>query len=51
MKEVAVIFGTGPGLGASLARAFANEGFLVAVAARDVAKLSNLVAEMGSRAL
>jgi NAD(P)-dependent dehydrogenase (short-subunit alcohol dehydrogenase family) len=50
MKEVAVIFGTGPGLGSSLARAFANEGFLVAVAARNVAKLSNLVAEMGSRA-
>ena len=50
MKQVAVIFGTGPGLGAALARRFANEGLMVAVAARDVTKLAGLVAETGTRA-
>lgn len=50
MKQVAVIFGTGPGLGAALARRFVKEGLMVAVAARDVAKLSILVTETGARA-
>jgi len=45
MKQVAVIFGTGPGLGAALARRFANVGLMVAVAARDASKPSALAAE------
>jgi NAD(P)-dependent dehydrogenase (short-subunit alcohol dehydrogenase family) len=49
MQHVAAIFGTGPGLGASLARRFALEGLTVAVAARDVGKLAGLVAETGAR--
>ena len=50
MKQVAVIFGTGPGLGAALARRFVKEGLMVAVAARDVGNLSSLVAETRGRA-
>ena len=38
----ALIVGAGPGLGASLARAFAAEGMKVALAARDTAKLAPL---------
>lgn len=49
-KPVAIILGVGPGLGASLARACAREGMLVAVAARNVDKLSKLVVETGVRA-
>ena len=51
MKQVALVFGTGPGLGASLARLFAREGLSVVVAARDVTKLAGLVAETGARAM
>jgi short-subunit dehydrogenase len=41
----ALIIGAGDGLSASLARLLAREGFAVALAARNVAKLDALVAE------
>ena len=47
--EVAVIVGAGAGLSASLARLLAGEGFGVALAARDTAKLAGLGAETGAR--
>src|SRR5512143_2853675 len=40
----ALVVGVGPGLGASVARAFAADGMQVAVAARDTARLSSLAA-------
>jgi NAD(P)-dependent dehydrogenase (short-subunit alcohol dehydrogenase family) len=49
-KEVALIVGVGPGLGASLARRFAQGGFAVAVAARDAGRLRTLAQEVGGRA-
>ena len=44
----ALIVGTGPGLGASLARLFARNGLKVALAARSTAKLAALAAETGA---
>jgi NAD(P)-dependent dehydrogenase (short-subunit alcohol dehydrogenase family) len=41
-KEVAVVVGAGPGLGAALARCFAEAGMAVAVAARDEGRLAAL---------
>lgn len=41
----ALIIGAGDGLSASLARLLAQEGYAVALAARDIAKLDALVAE------
>ena len=49
-KEVALILGVGPGLGAALARRFAQGGCAVAVAARDGGKLADLAREIGGRA-
>ena len=49
-KPVAVIFGAGAGLSASLSRLCAAQGMAVALAARDTAKLSTLVADTGARA-
>ena len=46
----ALIIGAGDGLSASLARLLAREGYAVALAARDVAKLDALVAETGATA-
>ncbi len=46
----ALIVGTGPGLSASLARLFAAEGLVVAVAARNAEKLGALAAETGAAA-
>jgi NADP-dependent 3-hydroxy acid dehydrogenase YdfG len=43
-----LIVGAGAGLGASLARAFAAEGARVALAARNIAKLSDLCLETGA---
>jgi NAD(P)-dependent dehydrogenase (short-subunit alcohol dehydrogenase family) len=40
--QTAVVVGVGPGLGASLAHAFANEGYTVVAAARTVAKLEGI---------
>jgi NAD(P)-dependent dehydrogenase (short-subunit alcohol dehydrogenase family) len=44
----ALIVGTGPGLSASLARLFAARGLSVALAARNVDKLTALAAETGA---
>jgi len=41
----ALIIGAGDGLSASLARLLAKEGYEIALAARDIAKLDDLVAE------
>jgi NAD(P)-dependent dehydrogenase (short-subunit alcohol dehydrogenase family) len=49
-QEKALIVGAGRGLSASLARLFAAEGMQVALAARNVDKLSGLAAETGARA-
>jgi NAD(P)-dependent dehydrogenase (short-subunit alcohol dehydrogenase family) len=49
-KDVALIVGVGPGLGAALARRFAQGGLAVAVAARRVEALSELAREIGGRA-
>lgn len=44
--RTALIVGAGSGLSAALARAFAGDGMRVALAARDVAKLEGLMAEL-----
>lgn len=49
IKPVAVIFGVGSGLSASLARLCAIQNMAVALAARNVDKLSALAAETGAR--
>jgi NAD(P)-dependent dehydrogenase (short-subunit alcohol dehydrogenase family) len=46
----ALIVGAGTGLSASLARAFAREGLMVALAARNTAKLAKLCSEIGAHA-
>jgi NAD(P)-dependent dehydrogenase (short-subunit alcohol dehydrogenase family) len=46
--SVALIVGAGPGLSASLARLLSREGYAVALAARNVAKLAPLAAETGA---
>ena len=48
--NTALIVGVGPGLGAALARRFAQAGMQVAVCARDAAKLAPLAAEIEGRA-
>ncbi len=50
-SEVAVIVGAGQGLSAALARMLAEEGARVVLAARDVDKLSALLADTGARAV
>lgn len=47
--KVAVIVGAGSGLSAALARRFAKEGFRIALAARDTAKLAALADETGAK--
>ncbi len=49
-QEIALIVGSGPGLSASLARLFCNEGMQVALAARNTSKLDGLVKEIGGHA-
>lgn len=49
-QEIALIVGAGPGLSAALGRLFSKEGMKVALAARDVQKLSGLAKEIGGRA-
>ena len=51
MKPLAVIIGVGQGLSASLARLLAAEGHGLVLAARDTAKLADLVRETGARAV
>lgn len=48
--ETALIVGVGAGLSASLARRFASEGIMVALAARNTDKLGDLIAETGAKA-
>ncbi|MCP6762116.1 MAG: SDR family NAD(P)-dependent oxidoreductase [Fischerella sp. CENA71] len=48
MSTTALIVGAGSGLSASLARLFTKEGFTVALAARQIDKLSNLSQEIGA---
>ena len=50
-SEVAVIVGAGQGLSAALARMLAGKGTQVVLAARNVSKLSALVADTGARAV
>lgn len=45
---VALIVGTGPGLGSALARRFAQAGMAVAVAARNAEKLDGLIKEINA---
>ena len=49
-SETALIVGAGLGLSASLARRFSSEGVKVALAARNIEKLDNLVAETNAKA-
>ena len=46
-NETAVVVGVGPGLGAALVRAFANEGYTVVAAARSASALPDLENERG----
>jgi NAD(P)-dependent dehydrogenase (short-subunit alcohol dehydrogenase family) len=48
--RTALIIGAGPGISASVARQLAAEGLSVALAARDTAKLAELVSETGATA-
>jgi len=48
--ETALIVGAGSGLSASLARRFSSEGVKVALAARNIEKLEELVTETGAEA-
>ena len=50
-SEVAIIVGAGQGLSAALARLLCEQGTQVVLAARDVGKLSTLVADTGARAV
>jgi NADP-dependent 3-hydroxy acid dehydrogenase YdfG len=45
-KKIGLIVGAGLGLSASLARKFSGEGMKIALAARNIKKLSNLVDEL-----
>jgi short-subunit dehydrogenase len=47
MRKVVVIFGAGPGLGASVARRFGNEGYQVALVGRRLKPLTALAEELG----
>jgi NAD(P)-dependent dehydrogenase (short-subunit alcohol dehydrogenase family) len=49
--EVVLIVGSGSGLSAAVARRFARDGASVVLAARDVAKLAPLAAEVRGRAI
>lgn len=48
MANLALIVGVGPGLSASLARLLSQKGFNVALAARNVEKLSELASDTGA---
>ena len=48
MSNTALIVGAGSGLSASLARLLTKEGFKIALAAREIDKLSNLSEEIGA---
>lgn len=46
MKPACLIVGAGPGIGQSVAQAFAREGYAIALAARHPARLGELLREM-----
>ncbi|HEX4788682.1 MAG TPA: SDR family NAD(P)-dependent oxidoreductase [Actinospica sp.] len=48
MPQTIAIFGAGPGLGASIARRFAADGFRVALVARDKDRLDALVGQLAA---
>ncbi|MYE90746.1 SDR family NAD(P)-dependent oxidoreductase, partial [Candidatus Poribacteria bacterium] len=48
MKKTAVITGVGPGLGASLVRKFASEGYQVGLLARSSDYIQTLANELGA---
>ena len=48
--ETALIVGAGAGLSASLARLFSREGIRVALAARNIDKITDLCKETGAQA-
>ena len=48
MKKTAVITGVGPGLGASLVRKFASEGYQVGLLARSSDYIQTLAADLGA---
>jgi NAD(P)-dependent dehydrogenase (short-subunit alcohol dehydrogenase family) len=49
-RDVAIVVGVGPGLGAALAHRFVKEGMLVAAAARHLEQLEPIAKEIGARA-
>ena len=49
--QTALIVGVGQGLSAALARLFSTQGFRIALASRDTAKLESLCKETGARAI
>ena len=48
VKKTAVITGVGPGLGASLVRKFASEGYQVGLLARSSGYIQTLATELGA---
>lgn len=48
-NDVAVVVGAGPGLGAALCRRFVGAGMLVAAAARDKERVTQIAKEAGAR--
>jgi NAD(P)-dependent dehydrogenase (short-subunit alcohol dehydrogenase family) len=48
MKPVVIVAGVGPGIGASIARAFGAEGFQIALLARNSARLAKRHAEIAA---
>ena len=51
VSQHALIVGAGPGLSASIARAFSAAGMRISLAARDTGKLSELVSETSAQAI
>ena len=49
--QTALIVGVGQGLSAALARLFSTQGFRIALASRDTAKLESLCKETGAIAI
>ena len=48
-NQTAVVVGVGPGLGLALVKAFANEGYTVFAAAREVSALGSCLVEREAR--
>jgi NAD(P)-dependent dehydrogenase (short-subunit alcohol dehydrogenase family) len=50
MTKTLLVAGAGPGLGTSVAKRFAREGYAVAIVARNTKRLSQLASEIGASA-